>query len=56
MRHIVEPTNGEKCQSYRCSACDWRYDVRRFSLASIEFWFAQRNFEVHECSAYKQTT
>jgi hypothetical protein len=45
MRHIVEPTNREKCQSYKCSECGWRYDVRRFSFASIEFWFAERNFE-----------
>ena len=55
MRHILEFPSRQNCQSYRCSECGWRYDVRRFS-ASIEVWFAQRNFEVHDCSAYMEKT
>jgi hypothetical protein len=56
MRKITAFPDNVNCQTYTCSDCDWRFDVRLYDGSSAEFWTAAREFEKHDCTTNREAT
>jgi len=54
VRYMIPFPDNQNCEGYKCSDCNWRYDIRVFGQDS-EFWFASQSFETHDCARYKET-
>ena len=52
-RHMLEFPDHKNCESYLCSDCDWRHDIRLFDINPGEFWTALGMFEMHDCFKHK---